>query len=85
MGGIGKSMLNKVFSQKAAEYGTGVLVLVSAGLAGHQAAQGMTQAQLLGAATAILGSVMAAVMVRLWTDDNDGDRTPIRIRIRKDD
>jgi hypothetical protein len=80
-------MLSKVFSQKAAEYGTGLLVLVSAGLSGHQAAQGMTQAQLLGAATAILGSVMAAVMVRLWTDDGDGDgdRTPIRIRIRKDD
>jgi hypothetical protein len=79
-------MLSKVFSQKAAEYGTGLLVLVSAGLAGHQAAQGMTQAQLLGAATAILGSVMAAVMVRLWTpEDSDGDRIPIRIRIRKDD
>ena len=78
-------MLSKVFSQKAAEYGTGVLVFVSAGLAGHQAALGMTQAQLIGAATAILGSVMAAVMVRLWTDDEDGDRTPIRIRIRKDD
>jgi hypothetical protein len=79
-------MLSKVFSQKAAEYGTGVLVFVSAGLAGHQAALGMTQAQLMGAATAILGSVMAAVMVRLWTtDDGDGDRTPIRIRIRKDD
>lgn len=78
-------MLSKVFSQKAAEYGTGVLVFVSAGLAGHQAALGMTQAQLMGAATAILGSVMAAVMVRLWTDDEDGDRTPIRIRIRKDD
>lgn len=80
-------MLSKAFSQRAAEYGTGLLVFVSAGLAGHQAALGMSQAQLMGAATAILGSVMAAVMVRLWSpeDDGDGDRTPIRIRIRKDD
>jgi hypothetical protein len=76
-------MLSKVFSQKAAEYGTGLLVLVSAGLAGHQWVLGMTQAQIMGAATAILGSVMAAVMVRLWSDDEDGDRIPIRIR--KDD
>lgn len=75
-------MLGKVFSQKAAEFGTGLLVLVSAGLSGHQAALGMTLQQLIGAATAILGSVMAAVMVRLW---EDGDKTPIRIRIRKDD
>jgi hypothetical protein len=81
-------MLSKVFSQKAAEYGTGLLVFVSAGLAGHQWVLGMTQAQLMGAATALLGSVMAAVMVRLWTpedSDGDGDRIPIRIRIRKDD
>lgn len=76
-------MLSKVFSQKAAEYGTGVLVFVSAGLAGHQAAHGMTQPQLMGGATAILGSVMAAVMVRLWP--TDGPRIPIRIKIRKDD
>lgn len=81
-------MLSKAFIQRASEFGTGALVLVSAGLAGHQAALGMTQAQLSGAATAILGSVMAAVMVRLWSPEdggNDGDRTPIRIRIRKDD
>lgn len=81
-------MLSKVFSQKAAEYGTGVLVFVSAALAGHQWALGMSQPQLMGAATAILGSVMAAVMVRLWApedSDSDGDRIPIRIRIRKDD
>ena len=81
-------MLGKAFTQRAAEFGTGALVFVSAGLAGHQAAQGMSQAQLFGAATAILGSVMAAVMVRLWApedDGGDGDRNPIRIRIRKDD
>jgi hypothetical protein len=79
-------MLSKVFSQKAAEYGTGVLVFVSAGLAGHQWALGMSQPQLMGAATAILGSVMAAVMVRLWVpEDSDGDGDRIPIRIRKDD
>lgn len=75
-------MLDRLFSQKTAEYGTGILVLISGGLSGHQAALGMTQQQLIGAATAILGSVMAAVMVRLWPE---GDGTPIRIWIRKDD
>ena len=79
-------MLSKAFFQKAAEYGTGVLVFVSAGLAGHQWALGMTQAQMMGATTAILGSVMAAVMVRLWTpEDSDGDGDRIPIRIRRDD
>ena len=60
-------MLDKVFSRKAAEFGTSLLVLVSAGLSGHQAALGMTQQQLIGAATAILGSVMAAVMAPVMT------------------
>lgn len=73
-------MLNKLFSQKTAEWGTTGLVLVSAALAGHQAAFGMTQAQVMGAVTAILGSVMAAVMVRVWPQP---EKAPVRIR--KDD
>ena len=75
-------MLKSVFSQKTAEWGTSALVLASAGVAGHQAAFGMTPSQISGAATAILGSVMAAVMVRLWPE---GKKIPIRVRIRKDD
>ncbi len=75
-------MLKSLITRKTAEWATAGLVLVSAGVAGHQAALGMTQAQLMGGATAILGSVMAAVMVRLWPEDK---RIPIRIRIRKDD
>jgi len=75
-------MLKFLLTQKTAEWATSALVLVSAGIAGHQAALGMTQAQLMGAATAILGSVMAAVMVRLWPDDK---KIPIRVRVRKDD
>lgn len=73
-------MLKHVLSQKSAELGTAALVLLSAGLAGHTAALGMSQAQAMGAATAILGSVMAAVMVRLWPQP---ERAPVRIR--KDD
>jgi len=78
--GNGKPMLRKLFSQKTAEWGTTALVLASAGLAGHQAALGMTQAQFMGAATAILGSVMAAVMVRIWPMP---EKAPVRVR--KDD
>lgn len=73
-------MLKYVISQKSAELGSSALVLVSAGLAGHTAAHGMDQAQVMGAATAILGSVMAAVMVRLWPEP---EKAPVRIR--KDD
>ena len=54
-------MLRKLFSQKTAEWGTTALVLASAGLAGHQAALGMTQAQFMGAATAILATWPAPV------------------------
>lgn len=75
-------MLKSLLTQKTAEWATSALVLVSAGIAGHQAALGMTQTQLMGGATAILGSVMAAVMVRLWPDEK---KIPIRVRIRKDD
>ncbi len=73
-------MLRTLFSQKTAEMGTTALVLVSAALAGHQAALGMNQAQVMGAATAILGSVMAAVMVRIWPMP---EKAPVRVR--KDD
>jgi len=77
-------MLGKEFNQRASEFGTAVLVLISAGLAGREAAHGMSPEQVLGAAEAILGSVMAAVMVRLWPAGHDKPQRA-RVRIRKDD
>lgn len=41
-------------------------VMISGGLAGHYAAQGMTPVQWAGAVCAVLGSVTVAVAVRIW-------------------
>lgn len=48
------------------DLGSGALVAISGGLAGHYAALGMTPVQWAGAACAVLGSVTLAVAVRIW-------------------
>jgi hypothetical protein len=48
------------------DFGSGALVAISGGLAGHYAALGMTPVQWAGAACAVLGSVTIAVAVRVW-------------------
>jgi hypothetical protein len=48
------------------DWGTASLVVICGGLAGHYAAEGMTAIQWAGAACAVLGSVTAAVAVRIW-------------------
>jgi len=48
------------------DWASASLVVISAGLAGHYAAIGMTPIQWAGAATAVLGSVTVAVAVRIW-------------------
>ena len=45
--------------------GSASLVIISAGLAGHYAATGMTVVQWAGALCAVLGSVTVAVAVRV--------------------
>ena len=46
--------------------GSASMVIVSAGLAGHYAAEGMPAVQWAGAVCAVLGSVTLAVAVRVW-------------------
>lgn len=58
--------MQKLFSQEGAEWATVLLVIVSGASAGHYAAGGMNPVQLMGAATAVLGSITAAVAVRVW-------------------
>ena len=41
-------------------------VVISAGLAGHYAAEGMNALQWTGAVTAVLASMLVAVAVRVW-------------------
>ena len=59
-------MLDKLRSEKAAHWASGILVVLVSGTAGQFAAQGMNSAQWTGAALAIGGSVALAVMVRVW-------------------
>lgn len=51
-----------------ADWGTAALVFLAGAMTGHYAAQGMNAVQWLGAAAAILGSVTAAVAVRVWPE-----------------
>lgn len=69
-------MQKTLFSQEGAEWATVLLVIVSGASAGHYAAIGMTPIQVMGAVTAVLGSVTAAVAVRVW---------PAPRRVRQDD
>ncbi|MDD3837085.1 MAG: hypothetical protein WCY15_01165 [Phenylobacterium sp.] len=55
-----------LFSQEGAEWATALLVFVCGAAAGHYASEGMNAVQWAGAATAVLGSVTAAVAVRVW-------------------
>lgn len=48
------------------DWASASLVVISAGLAGHYAALGMSPIQWAGAAGAVLGSVTVAVAVRVW-------------------
>lgn len=48
------------------DWATAAAVVISAGLAGHYAAEGMTALQWAGAVSSILGSVTVAVAVRVW-------------------
>jgi len=52
--------------KELADWASASLVVISAGLAGHYAAMGMTPVQWAGAVTAVLGSVTVAVAVRIW-------------------
>lgn len=49
-----------------ADWGTAALVFLSGAMTGHYAAMGMEPVQWAGAAAAVLGSVTAAVAVRVW-------------------
>ena len=53
-------------SKDFAEWGSAALVFASGAMAGHYASLGMTPLQWAGAATAVLGSVTVAVVVRVW-------------------
>jgi hypothetical protein len=46
--------------------GSASLVIVSAAMAGHYIAEGMSLVQWAGAICAVLGSVTVAVAVRVW-------------------
>ncbi|MFC3068777.1 hypothetical protein [Phenylobacterium soli] len=55
-----------VSKKDLAEWSSAAMVFISGGMAGHYASLGMSQAQWVGAAAAVLGSVTVAVAVRVW-------------------
>lgn len=57
---------DNLFTQEAAEWATTILVVICGAAAGHYASEGMNVLQWAGAVTAVLGSVTAAVAVRVW-------------------
>ena len=59
-------MRKLLFSSFAAEWGTAALVFAVSAAVGRYAAQGMDFLQWCGAITAVLGSITAAVAVRVW-------------------
>lgn len=71
-------MLKALFSQGMAEWATASLVFVSGVMAGRLIATGMTEIQAAGAFAAVLGSITAAVAVRVWP-------APAPVKVRSDD
>lgn len=59
-------MANLIRDYRLAEWGSALLVIVSAMIVGRYAALGMSPAQWACGAAAVLGSVAVAVMVRTW-------------------
>lgn len=73
-------MLKALFSQGMAEWATASLVFVSGAMAGRLIATGMNEIQAVGAFAAILGSIAAAVAVRVWPAP-----APVRVRTDRND
>ena len=71
-------MLKALFSQGMAEWATASLVFVSGAMAGRLIATGMSEIQAAGAFAAVLGSITAAVAVRIWP-------APAPVKVRSDD
>jgi hypothetical protein len=59
-------MLRSLFSPRAAEIGSALLVVFASWVVGRYAAQGLEPMQWACGVFAILGSISVAVMVRIW-------------------
>lgn len=59
-------MFNWFRNAGPAEFGSAMLVFITAAIVGHEAAVGMNQVQWTGAVVSVLGSIGVAVMVHVW-------------------
>ena len=59
-------MFNWFRNAGPAEFGSAILVFITAAIVGHEAAVGMNQVQWIGATVSVLGSISVAVMVHVW-------------------
>lgn len=73
-------MFKALFSQGMAEWATASLVFISGAMTGRLLATGMTETQALGAVLAVLGSLTAAVAVRVWPAPDPVEVSPPRRR-----
>lgn len=76
-------MLKMLFTRECAEWLSVSLVIISGGLAGHYASDGMNAVQWAGAVAAVLGSITVAVSVRVWPPEPRLEKS--RVRVRRDD
>jgi drug/metabolite transporter (DMT)-like permease len=60
---MGKAMFKSIRSADAARLAAAMFVIAVAGAVGHKAGQGMDLQQWLGAAVAVIGSILVAVLV----------------------
>ncbi|HEY2660548.1 MAG TPA: hypothetical protein VGI79_12565 [Caulobacteraceae bacterium] len=61
-------MINWLNNAGPAQFGSAALVVAMGAIVGHHAALGMNAVQWAGAAAAILGSVMVAVLVHMGSN-----------------
>ena len=59
-------MLNWLRTAGFAEFGSAILVFITAAVIGHEAAIGMNASQWMAGGVSVLGSVGLAVMVHVW-------------------
>jgi hypothetical protein len=64
-----------------AQYGSALLVFVTAAIVGHQAAVGMNFVQWTGAAVSVMGSIGVAVMIHVWPEKA---KAPVETKTRRD-
>lgn len=82
--GLRNQTMKLLFSRAGAEWLSASFVVICGALTGHYASMGMNAVQWAGAAAAVLGSVTAAVTLRVWPGDTQAEADQQRETRRED-